>query len=194
MGIAYLLLIAVVLSIDAFAVSVSSGMVLCFTTIRQNLRIAGSFGLFQGLMPFLGYTIARTFSSRIESLDHWVAFGLLSFIGIKMLWETRGTEEMPSGDPSRWDSVLLMATATSIDALAVGASLAILPQSGLLALPYGFVICCVIIALITFLLCLCGVIIGCRFGNLFGKKAQVLGGIILIGIGLKILIEHTVLA
>lgn len=194
MGIAYLLLIAVVLSMDAFAVSVSSGMVLCFTTMRQNLRIAGSFGLFQGLMPLFGYTIARTFSSRIESLDHWVAFGLLSFIGIKMLWETRGKQEIPSGDPSRWDSVLLMAIATSIDALAVGASLAILPQTGMLALPYGFVICCAIIAIITFLLCLCGIIIGCRFGNLFGKKAQVFGGIILIGIGLKILIEHTVFA
>lgn len=187
-----LLLIAVVLSLDAFTVSVSSGMIICFTTARQNLRIAGSFGLFQGLMPFLGYTIASAFSDKIQSVGHWVAFGLLVFVGVKMLWETlRGKQDMPSGDPSRWDTVIIMAIATSIDALAAGASLAILPRTGLLALPYGYILCCLLIAVVTFVMCLCGVIIGCRFGNIFGKKAGIAGGIVLICIGVKILLEHT---
>lgn len=186
-----LLLVSVVLSTDAFVVSVSSGMVLCVTTARQNLRIAGSFGLFQGLMPLFGYTIARTFSDKLQSIGHWVAFGLLTMVGIKMLWEAlRGKDDVTRGDPSRWDTVIVMAIATSIDALAIGASLAVLPHTGLLSLPYGYIICCLIIALTTFILCLCGVIIGCRFGNIFGKKAEIAGGIILIGIGIKILLEH----
>ena len=195
MGIITLLLIAVGLSMDAFAVSVSNGMILCFTTSRQNLRIAGSFGLFQGIMPLIGYTIASTFSEKFESIDHWIAFGLLAFVGGKMLWEAfSGGDELPSGDPSRWNSVLLMAVATSIDALAVGASFAVMPHEGVLFYKFGYLIASGVIALITFALCLGGVILGCRFGNMFGKKAEIAGGIVLIGIGIKILLEHTLLA
>jgi putative Mn2+ efflux pump MntP len=194
MGIVTLLLIAAGLSMDAFAVAVSSGMVLCFTKPHQTLRIAGSFGLFQGLMPLIGYTIANTFSDKFEAIDHWIAFGLLGFVGGKMLWEAiEGDDDLPSGDPSRWNTVLVMSVATSIDALAVGASIAVMPHQGILALKYGYLICSVVIAIITFVLSAGGVILGCRFGNLFGKKAEVVGGLVLIGIGLKILIEHTVL-
>ncbi|MDD2417730.1 MAG: manganese efflux pump MntP family protein [Oscillospiraceae bacterium] len=191
MSIFILLLIAVGLSMDALAVSVSNGMVLCFTTRRQNLRISGSFGIFQGIMPLIGYTIARTFSDKFEAIDHWIAFSLLGFVGCKMLFEAfRSGDELPVSDPSRWRSVLVMAIATSIDALAVGASFAVMPHQGVFSLEYGYLLACLIIAIVTFVLCYCGVIIGCRFGNVFGKKAEIAGGIVLIGIGLKILLEH----
>lgn len=190
-----MLLIAVGLSMDAFAVAVSNGMVLCFTTRRQNLKIAGSFGFFQGLMPLIGYVIANTFSDKLSAIDHWIAFGLLGFVGGKMLWEAiRGGDDLPTGDPSRWESVIIMSIATSIDALAVGATIALMPHEGLLALEYGYLLCFAIIALVTFVLCLGGIVLGCRFGNMFGKKAEIAGGLVLIGIGLKILLEHTVFA
>jgi putative Mn2+ efflux pump MntP len=195
MGFLTLLLIAVGLSMDAFAVSVSSGMALCFTKMRQNLRIAGSFGLFQGIMPLLGYAVANTFSDKCEAIDHWIAFGLLGFVGGKMLWEAlRGGEDIPSGDLSSWRSVMLMSVATSIDALAVGASFAVMPHEGILALRAGYLLCAAIIAVVTFVLCFGGVILGCRFGNLFGNKAEIAGGVVLIGIGIKILLEHTIFA
>jgi|LSQX01.2.fsa_nt_gb putative Mn2+ efflux pump MntP len=195
MGFLTLLLIAVGLSMDAFAVSVSSGMALCFTKMRQNLRIAGSFGLFQGIMPLLGYAVANTFSDKFEAIDHWIAFGLLGFVGGKMLWEAlRGGEDIPSGDLSSWRSVMLMSVATSIDALAVGASFAVMPHEGILALRAGYLLCAAIIAVVTFVLCFGGVILGCRFGNLFGNKAEIAGGVVLIGIGIKILLEHTIFA
>ncbi|MDD4413423.1 MAG: manganese efflux pump MntP family protein [Oscillospiraceae bacterium] len=190
MGLGTLLLIAVGLSMDAFAVSVGNGMILCFTSRRQNLRISGSFGLFQGIMPLIGYTIARTFSDKFAAVDHWIAFILLALVGCKMLWDAlRGGEELPVSDLSRWRSVLVMAIATSIDALAVGASFAVMPRQGVFSPEYGYLLACLVIALVTFVLCYAGVIIGCRFGNIFGKKAEIAGGIILIGIGLKILLE-----
>lgn len=191
MGFVILLLIAVGLSMDAFAVSVSSGIVLCHVKVRQKLKISGSFGLFQGIMPLMGYTVAQTFADKIQSIDHWIAFLLLAFVGGKMLWEAlRGDEELPSGDPTRWQTLLFMSIATSIDALAIGASLAVMPREGLLALRFGYLLCCVIIALVTFVICYGGVILGCRCGNLLGKKAEIAGGVILIGMGLKIVIEH----
>lgn len=195
MGIVTLLMIAVGLAMDAFAVSVSSGMILCHIKVRQNMKIAGSFGLFQGVMPLIGYGIANTFADRIQAVDHWIAFGLLAFVGGKMLWEAvRGGEEEPSGDPTEWKNLLIMSVATSIDALAVGASFAVMPREGLLGLAFGYLLCCAVIALVTFVICLGGVLIGCRFGNLFGKKAEIVGGLILIGIGIEILLEHTVFA
>jgi putative Mn2+ efflux pump MntP len=170
-------------------------MALCFTKMRQNLRIAGSFGLFQGIMPLLGYAVANTFSDKFEAIDHWIAFGLLGFVGGKMLWEAlRGGEDIPSGDLSSWRSVMLMSVATSIDALAVGASFAVMPHEGILALRAGYLLCAAIIAVVTFVLCFGGVILGCRFGNLFGNKAEIAGGVVLIGIGIKILLEHTIFA
>jgi len=194
MGISDLLLIAVGLSMDAFAVAVSCGLVLCFIKLRPTLRIAGSFGLFQGIMPLIGFAIANTFSDKFAAVDHWIAFGLLSFVGGKMLWEAiKGEEELPA-DPSRWDNVLVMAAATSIDALAVGASFALRPHKGIFALSYGYLLASAVIASITFSICAAGFVIGCRFGNKFGKKAEIIGGLVLIGIGIKILLEDLILS
>lgn len=187
-----LLLMSAGLAMDAFAVSVSSGIVLCHTCWRQTVRISGSFGFFQGLMPLIGYTIARTFADKISAFDHWVAFGLLAFIGGKMLWEVfrGGEDDLPGGDPCSWKNLLVMSLATSIDALAVGASLAVMPRTGLLIHSWGYLICCLVIAVLTFVICFAGVKIGCRTGNFFGRKAEVIGGIVLILIGVKILLEH----
>lgn len=188
-----LLLLAVGLAMDAFAVSVSSGIVLCHVHMSQTLKISGSFGLFQGLMPLIGYAVAHTFAEKIASVDHWVAFALLVFIGGKMLyevWTSRNEPEKPHENPCNWRNLLVMSVATSIDALAVGASLAVMPHTGLLALSAGYLLCCLVIGLVTLVICTAGVIIGCRTGNLLGRKAEVAGGVVLIGIGLKILIEH----
>ena len=192
MSIWMLLLMAAGLSMDAFAVSVSSGILLGRARWTQTLKIAASFGIFQGLMPLIGYTIARLFARQIEAFDHWVAFGLLVFIGGKMLWEVlRGKEDdAPRGDPCNWMNLLLMSIATSIDAMAVGVSLAVMPHTGMLAGDYGYLACCGIIALVTFVICTVGVKIGCKTGDLFGRKAEIAGGLVLIGIGVKILLEH----
>ena len=185
-----LLLMAIGLSMDAFAVSISNGILLCRATPLQTCKIAGAFGLFQGVMPMIGYLIASTFAKQIVALDHWVAFGLLAFIGGKMLWDVfRGEEEEQDGDPTQWRTLLLMALATSIDAMAVGVTMA-LDRSGLLAPDWGFLLCAGVIAAITFGVCLVGVQLGCKTGNRFGKRAQIAGGIVLIGIGIKILLEH----
>ena len=164
MSIITLLLMAVGLSMDAFAVSISSGILLCKARWGQTFKIAGAFGLFQGIMPFIGYTIARLFARQIQAFDHWIAFGLLVFIGGKMLWEVLrgGEDDAPRGDPCGWMNLLVMAVATSIDAMAA----------------------------VTFVICAVGVKIGCKTGDMFGRKAEIAGGIVLIGIGVKILIEH----
>ena len=190
MDIVTLLLTAVGLSMDAFAVSIGNGILLGRATPSQTCRVAGAFGLFQGMMPMIGYLIAGLFAGQIVAIDHWVAFGLLAFIGGKMLWEAlRGGEEAVEGDPTQWGTLLLMAVATSIDAMAVGVTMA-LGRTGLLAPWYGYLVCCAVIAAVTFGFCLVGVQLGCHTGNRYGKRAEVAGGIVLIGIGLKILYEH----
>ena len=128
MDLVTLLLLAVGLSMDAFAVSVSSGILMCHTKWTKSVKLAGAFGLFQGLMPVIGYVIAHTFAHQIEAFDHWIAFGLLVFIGGKMLWEVlRGGDgdDIPKGDPTDWKNLLVMAIATSIDAMAVGVTMAL---------------------------------------------------------------------
>lgn len=114
MDLVTLLLLAVGLSMDAFAVSVSSGILMCHTKWTKSVKLAGAFGLFQGLMPVIGYVIAHTFAHQIEAFDHWIAFGLLVFIGGKMLWEVlRGGDgdDIPKGDPTDWKNLLVMAIA-----------------------------------------------------------------------------------
>ena len=187
-----LLLLALGLSMDAFAVSISSGILLCRAKWTKNVKLAGAFGLFQGLMPIVGYAIARTFARQIEAFDHWIAFGLLAFIGGKTLWEAiRGeNDEAPRGDPTDWKNLLVMAVATSIDAMAVGVTMALSGRTGLLGPAYGFLLCSLIIACVTFVVCLAGVRIGCKTGDRYGKKAEIAGGVVLIGIGVKILLEH----
>ncbi len=190
MGLAELLLLAVGLSMDAFSVAISSGMTLGRPQARHLLKIGGAFGLFQGLMPLTGYVIAGLFAEYILSFDHWIAFGMLAFIGGKMLWEAvRGDPEQPRQDPTAWGNLLVLAVATSIDAMAAGVSMAFLNE-GILAYRFGYLWCCGIIAAVTFVTSAAGVAIGSRVGEKLGNKAEVVGGIVLIGIGIKILIEH----
>ena len=186
-----LLLVAVGLSMDAFSVSVSNGIFMKRITPSSALKVAGAFGLFQGLMPIIGYLVAGMFAETIRVVDHWIAFVLLCFIGGKMLWEVlhEGECDEPQGDPTHWRTLLVMAVATSIDAMAVGVTMA-LGRTDLLAPSWGFLLCSAVIAAITFVFCLGGVYLGCRTGNCFGKRAQIAGGIVLIGIGIKILLEH----
>ncbi len=186
-----LLLIAIGLSMDAFAVSIGNGMTLgCRATASQTVKIAGAFGLFQGLMPIIGYLIADLFAQQIVMFDHWIAFILLSFVGGKMLWEVghESDDEEPA-DPTRFSTLLVMAVATSIDALAVGVTMA-LGRTGWLEPSYGFIICSAVIAAVTFAFCTVGVTLGCKTGAKLGNRAQIVGGIVLIGIGIKILLEH----
>lgn len=194
MDIGTLLVMAVALAMDAFAVSVANGLVLAGAGRSKAVRMAGSFGLFQAAMPLLGYAAAVAFAETIRAVDHWVAFGLLAFVGGKMLWEVWHGEEEDHADPTSLKTLLILSVATSIDALAVGVSLAMMPKTGVLALAGGVWICVGAIGVITFGLCLLGIFLGCKAGCLLGKRAEIAGGIVLIGIGLKILLEHTVLA
>ena len=178
--------IAVGLSMDAFAVSITNGIYYRKDAVRYGALSALFFGLFQGLMPLIGYFAGRTFSDAISSIDHWVALILLGFIGGKMVVESVHELRHPSTEPvCRTFTVRLMLTqalATSIDALAVGISFAFLKVP---ILPAVALIGCT-----TFVLSLIGVWIGNRFGSRFKSKAEVAGGVILILIGLKILLEH----
>lgn len=183
-----LLLLSVALATDAFAVAVSSGMLMTKNPVRQGFLMAGSFGLFQGLMPLLGYSVALTFADKVQAVDHWIAFGLLLFVGVKALWGAFHEEDEPA-DPTCCRNLLLMAVATSIDALAVGASFPMMDKTGVLALSLGSVLACGVIAVITFVLCLGGVWLGRRVGDLLGKWATVAGGVVLILIGVKMLLS-----
>ncbi len=182
--------IAVGLSMDAFAVSLTDGAVSKKVTWRYAGKIALAFGLFQGFMPFLGWLVGTVGAGLISSLDHWIALILLGYLGVQMLRESRNHKE--SGGPLRdgiaWKALLVSAVATSIDALATGI---LLPSAvGASTIP-AMILSVSLIALVTFLLCFPGVYIGKRFGALLSSKAEVLGGIVLIGIGLKIFVEHT---
>ncbi len=186
-----LLMIAIGLSMDAFAVSTTNGMCVSKQYKQHNfftraLVWSAMFGLFQGLMPMLGYFLGKTFASFISSIDHWIAFVLLGFIGGKMIWEAVHPEKEECEVHLPYSPILTQAIATSIDALAVGVSFALLEVNILSA--------SVIIALTTLLCSLVGAYLGKAFGSLLKSKAEVFGGVILVLIGLKILLEHTVLA
>ncbi len=183
MDILSIVFIAFALSMDAFAVSIASGVIIR----RQQLRKAVTFGLmfggFQMLMPVLGYGAGRTFRSHIMAFDHWIAFGLLLAIGVKMIYEALRMEAIERSAPEMTGFALLgLSIATSIDALAVGISFSFLSVAILLPV--------LIIGVVTFGMSFMGVLLGNKFGGLFEKKIEILGGIILIGIGVKILLEH----
>lgn len=186
MGVVELLFVAVGLSMDAFAVSVCKGLGMRSVRWRQAAVIALFFGLFQALMPVIGWLLGTQFSRFVEPVDHWVAFVLLAAIGAKMLWDAfhEPDEGQSCSVDQRLDlrELLLLAVATSIDALAVGITFAFLGVDILLA--------SVLIGLTTFILSFAGVWIGCQFGSRFERGATVAGGVVLIGIGLKILLEH----
>lgn len=190
LGIFELLLLAVGLSMDAFAVSICKGLAMKKATLKAELTCGIWFGGFQFLMPLIGYFLGTLFASAIEAVDHWVAFILLAIIGINMLREAFGKEEENSTDDADLSvkTMFVMAVATSIDALAVGISLAMagLPIWGL----DGIFAAVIMIGLCTCAFSACGVKIGNVFGSRYEKKAQIAGGIILILLGVKILMEH----
>jgi putative Mn2+ efflux pump MntP len=180
-----IIVVALALAMDAFAVSVGVSLSLERITKLQTFRLAFSFGSFQFLMPLLGWSAGRNILNYIQTLDHWVAFGLLAFIGSKMIYDSfRRREISPekSSDPTKGFSLLFLSVATSIDALAAGLSFAVLH----LTILYP----AIIIGLIAFLMTVLGVKMGPVLGRLAGKRAELLGGLILILIGVKILFEH----
>lgn len=180
-----IILIGIWLAMDALAVSVMSGVSLKKLHIKHALLIAFAFGFFQAIMPLIGWAIGLTLKDYIQSFDHWIAFGLLAFVGGKMIYESFIIkEEEEEGNILDIRTLLILAVATSIDALAVGLNFAILQVSLLFAVA--------IIGLITFVLCFLGVYVGNRYGHIFENKLELIGGIILIGIGGKILMEHIV--
>lgn len=180
-----LILIAIGLSMDAFAASISKGLCLAEIKYKYAFIVAFFFGGFQFLMPLLGWLLAKSFATYIVSFDHWIAFLLLSFIGGKMIVEALKKHEIECCSTTLIDvkNLFFLAIATSIDALAIGVTFALLPNINIL-------LSVAIIGVITFILSFIGVFIGHIFGSKFGKWSEVLGGIILIFIGLKILVEH----
>lgn len=182
MGLLELFLLAVGLSMDAFAVSICKGLSIRSLKVRQALIVGLWFGAFQALMPTIGYLLGSAFTSLIESVDHWIAFVLLAIIGGNMIREgVKGDDE--KCDPSLSFGVMLMlAVATSIDALAVGVTFAFLRVELLPAVT--------LIGLTTFVISAAGVKIGHLFGTRYQAKAELFGGAVLVLIGLKILLEH----
>lgn len=186
MGLGALLLLAVGVSMDAFAVSVCKGLCCREAKLKESLICGAWFGGFQALMPLIGYFLGTMFAAAIQSVDHWIAFGLLLIIGLSMLKEAFEKKEeacdLNSADFSV-KTMFVMAVATSIDALAVGISLA---MAGNVNIFWAVLL----IGAFTFMMSAVGVKIGNVFGNRFEKKAQFAGGLILILLGVKILLEH----
>ncbi len=180
--------IAVGLAMDAFAVSVVSGSAFKTMCVRCALRMAFFFGAFQAVMPLLGYLAGNTLAGHIVAYDHWVAFGLLLLIGGKMIYESFKISDMENKakDPSCPVTLVMLSIATSIDALAVGVTLSLITQHIYVAVA--------VIGLITFVLSYIGYEIGKRMGHFFENKIEIIGGLILIAIGLKILISHLLVA
>ena len=184
---AEILLLAVALAMDAFAVSWSAGAILGTATPRQTFRLSWHFGLFQAIMPILGWSLGTSFAPLIESVDHWVAFGLLALVGGRMVLSAiRGDEDGGNGDPTRGVTLVVLAVATSIDALAVGLSLAVLEASVLLP--------ALVIGVTAAAFSAAGIHLGRAMGRIswIGRWAEGSGGLVLLGIGLKILIVHGV--
>lgn len=181
-------LIAFALAMDCFAVSVVCGVLIRRLEWPTLLRLAFLFGFFQALMPLIGWFLTSRFSSYLQAVDHWIAFGMLAFIGGKMLLDSFKEEEDSSIHPRETKTQFLLAIATSIDALAVGITYACTGYEcfSQLSLPL------LLIGLVSFFMSILGFLLGSHFGEVVNKKMrpELLGGIILIGIGVKILIEH----
>ncbi len=177
------LLLAVGLAMDAFAVSICKGLAVRKVTIRIMVIVGLWFGVFQGVMPVIGYVAGSAFYDLISEYDHWIAFILLFLIGANMIREALSDEDEGVDDNLGFRTMLLLAIATSIDALAVGISLVMTGD--------GIVEPALIIGVVTMIISMFGVWIGSRFGDRYGKKAELVGGVILILIGLRIVLEHT---
>jgi putative Mn2+ efflux pump MntP len=179
------ILIAVALSMDSFAVSVTGGFILNDVKPKQAAKIAIFLAFFQGIMPFFGWLLGISVASKIQKYDHWIALLLLSFVGGRMILESfKVSCEDYEYNPLCNNKLTYLGIATSIDALIIGANLAFLNISILFS--------CVIISLITFIFSFSGVYIGSKIGAKYNLKAELIGGIILILIGIKILIEHLI--
>jgi manganese efflux pump family protein len=172
------------LGIDAFSVAVASGVALGKVTPRQTFRLSFHFGLFQFAMPVIGWLIGSAVAGYVRDFDHWIAFGLLSFVGLRMIaGAIRGKDEgLPPRDPTKGTSLVILSVATSIDALAVGLTLALVGTSILLP--------SVVIGLVAANMTLIGLHVGKLAGRILGNRMEIFGGLVLIIIGLKILLEH----
>lgn len=185
-------MLAIGLAMDCFTVAIASGIILKCTLLRPMLVMSFFFGLFQALMPLAGWLGTTYFSRFIADYDHWIAFGILAFLGVRMIKESfEDEEEKKDFNPASLKIVTVLAVATSIDALAVGISFACLGYDSLTDIAYPILI----IGLTSFLLSLVGLLLGIRFGKGIARKIrpELLGGGILIIIGTKILAEHTLL-
>ncbi len=182
MGLLDLFITAVALSMDAFAVSVSKGLSVKQVRLKHGLITGAYFGGFQALMPLIGFFLASSFAEYIKRFDHWIAFGLLALIGANMLREALSKEDEEMNDSFSFKTMLPLAIATSIDALATGVSFAVTDTNIWLAIS--------LVGATTFAFSAAGVKIGNAFGLKYKSKAEVIGGLILIMMGVKILAEH----
>ena len=183
MNIVTIVFVAFGLAMDAFAVSIASGVAIKNLRINHAFRIALFFGLFQAVMPVIGWLAGIGLKDFICGVDHWIAFGLLSMIGCKMIYESTKLEtERKKINPLNISVLLMLSIATSIDALAVGVSFAFIQMAIITPI--------IVIGIVTFLLSYLGTFVGNKFGHFFERKIELAGGLILIGMGTKILIEH----
>jgi putative Mn2+ efflux pump MntP len=184
MGWLSLLALAVALAMDAFAVAIVTGLRLQPMTRRHVFRLAFHFGLFQALMPTIGWLAGSAVHRYVSAVDHWIAFTLLAFVGARMVWGALHYQagEQSTNDPTAGWSLLFLSVATSIDALAVGLSLAVIGAA--------IVVPALVIGLVAAAFTATGMVLGQRIGALWGKRVEILGGFILIGIGVKIVIDH----
>ena len=175
-------LISIGLCFDSFAVSVSSGLMMKHINFFEAMKISFSLALFQGMMPLLGWLAGKKISEYLSNYDHWIAFGLLLIIGIRMIWESQKHEENKTINPLNIWFLIYISLATSIDALIVGLSFAFFETKIYTSI--------IIIGVVTFIASMLGILFGKKAGAHLGKKMEILGGIILIVIALKILLEH----
>lgn len=182
MGILGIIIIAIGLAMDAFAVSICKGLSMKKMSWKKGLIIGGYFGFFQGFMPLIGYLLGIGFQSKVEAVDHWLALILLAIIGIDMIKDAFSKDTEEKNDSVDFKEMIVLAIATSIDALAVGITMAFLDVNIILAV--------LLIGIITFVISVIGVKIGNIFGDKYEKKAELAGGIILVLMGIKILVEH----
>jgi len=175
--------LALALAMDAFAVALGTGAVLSSLTGRHLFRLGFHFGLFQAVMPVIGWLAGLTIIQWVEAWDHWIAFSLLAIIGGRMVYEAFSDEEKANDrDPTKGLSLVLLSIATSIDALAVGFSLSVIGVS--IWMP------ALVIGLVAGVLTIVGMLLGGRIGDRWGTRVEIFGGLVLIAIGIKILIEH----
>ena len=177
-----ILLIAIGLCFDSFAVSVSSGLMMKHISFFDAMKISCSLAFFQGMMPLIGWMAGKRISEYLSNYDHWIAFGLLLSIGLKMIWESQKDDKNKTFNPLNIWFIIYISIATSIDALIVGLSFAFIKTDIYISI--------VIIGVVTFLAAMLGILFGKKASAHLGKKMEIMGGVILIFIALKILIEH----